>query len=117
MAEAVNAARGEVSLKIDDVELVLAATMHGLAAVSARLGCKSMTDLFVRLSAVEVSATIAAIELLAVRGDVKSALEKLNLRHFADCANAFEAALTAHLGGDEGNAPAAEAKKTKAAKK
>ncbi|NVD41295.1 hypothetical protein HT585_20680 [Ensifer sp. HO-A22] len=106
MAEPVNGARGEVSLIIDGVELVIAATMGGLAAVSTRLNCKSMSDLFLRLSSVEIAATIAAIELLTVRGDVRAALSRLNLKHFGDCAAAFEAALSAHLGDDEGNAEA-----------
>ena len=116
MAEPVNGARGEVSLKIDDVELVIAATMGGLAAVSTRLQCKSMSDLFLRLSSVEIAATLAAIELLTIKGDARLAISKLNLKHFGDCAAAFEEALSAHLGDDAGNEPAVDAK-AKTAKK
>lgn len=106
---AINEARGEVRLVIDDVELVIAATIGGLSAVSSRLQCKSLDDLIQRLSGAEVSATEAAIALLTVKGDVVGALEKLNLRHFRACAAAFTAALSHHIGGDEGNEPAAQA--------
>jgi hypothetical protein len=103
----VNEARGEARLVIDDVELVLAATMGGLSSVSSRLQCKSLNDLFYRLSGVEVAATIAAIELLAVKGNVSEALLKLRLKHFPACAAAFEAVLAHHMDGDEGNVEAA----------
>ena len=73
---AVNEARGEARLVIDDVELVLAATMQGLASVSTRLQCKSLNDLFLRLSGVEAAATWAGIELLTIKGDVIKALGK-----------------------------------------
>src|SRR4051812_47616994 len=89
----VNEARGEARLVIDDVELVLAAEMGRLSAVSSRLQCKSLNDLFYRLSGVEVSATMAAVELLSVKGNVTEALLKLRLKHFAACAAAFEAVL------------------------
>lgn len=117
MAEAVNAARGEVSLKIDDVELVLAATMGGLAAVSTALHCKSLGDLWQRLDGVEVAATLAAIEFLTVKGDWAKAIKSIELRHFGDCRVAFVTLLAAHLKADEGNESAAEAPKPKAAKK
>lgn len=113
MAEPVNGARGEASLKIDDVEIVIAVTMAGLAAVSTRLQCKSFSDLFMRLSAVEPAATMAAIECLTVRGDAAAALVKLNVRHLADCATAFETALSSHIGADSGNAKTAEETTTK----
>ncbi|WP_065091504.1 hypothetical protein [Rhizobium leucaenae] len=105
----VNEARGEVRLVIDDVELVIAATLGGLSAVSSRLQCKSLNDLFTRLSGVEVSATEAAIALLTVKGDAIEALTKLRLKHFLACASAFTAALSHHFDGDEGNDLAAPA--------
>ncbi|KEA07479.1 hypothetical protein CN09_11265 [Rhizobium rhizogenes] len=105
---AVNEARGEARLVIDDVELVLAATMHGLAAVSSRLQCKSLNDLFIRLSAVEPAATVAGIEILSIKGDVDKALDKLRLKHFAACGLTFNAILAHHFDGDEGNVEAAK---------
>ncbi|WP_412063974.1 hypothetical protein [Rhizobium sp. SYY.PMSO] len=104
----VNEARGEVPLWIGDVPLVLAAEMGRLSAVSSRLQCKSLNDLFIRLSGVEASATWAAIELLAVKGNVMKALEKLQLRHFEACGIAFNAILAHHFDGDEGNAEAVD---------
>lgn len=103
----VNGARGEVPLWIDDVPLVVAAEMGRLAAVSARLECKSFQDLFIRLSGVEAAATLAGIDLLVVRGDRLAAIEKLKLKHFSACANAFSSALSHHFDGDEGNVEAA----------
>lgn len=102
----VNGARGEVELKIDDVELVIAATMQGLSAVSTRLECKSLADLFMRLSGVELAATVAAIELMTVKGDKAAALKKLKLKHFTACAAAFSAALSHHFDDEAGNGEA-----------
>lgn len=116
MAEPVNGARGEVSLKIDDVELVLAATMGGLAAVSTALGCKSLMDLWQRLNDVEVAATLAAIEFLTVKGDWPAAIKKIQLKHFAACRVAFQMMIAAHLD-VEGNVDAVEEPKAKTAKK
>ncbi|MBC7148070.1 MAG: hypothetical protein H5U22_01720 [Rhizobium sp.] len=108
MAE-VNGARGEVELKIGDVELVIAATMQGLAAVSTRLECKSLADLFTRLSGVEVAATLAAVDLLTIRGDKAQALKKIKIKHFGACSAAITAALAHHLAEDDaGNEVAAE---------
>lgn len=112
---AVNSARGEVALKIDDVDLVIAATMGGLAAVSRSLQCKSLVDLWQRLDGVEVEATLAAIENLTVKGDWADAIKKIQLKHFRACQTAFKLMIAAHLD-IEGNEPAVEEKKTKTAK-
>jgi len=104
----VNEARGEARLVIDGVELVVAATMGGLSAVSTRLQCKSLNDLFLRLSGVEVAATVAALELLTVKGDRIEAITKLQLSHFPACAAAFSAILAHHFEVDEGNVEAAD---------
>lgn len=105
----VNEARGEVSLWVGDVPLVLAAEMGRLSAVSSRLQCKSLNDLFVRLSDVEAAATIAGIELLTVKGNPLEAISKIKLKHFGACRIAFLAVLAHHFDGeDEGNAEAAE---------
>ncbi len=85
----VNGARGEVALRVADVDLVIAATMKGLAAVSTRLGSQSLSDLFVRLSGTEVAATMAAVSLLTVRGDAERAVEAMTLKDFPSCAEAF----------------------------
>lgn len=107
---AVNEARGEARLVIDDVELVLAAEMGALAAVSSRLQCRSLNELFQRLTGVEAAAMWAGIELLTVKGkgDIVSALEKLRMKHAPACATAFSAILAHHFDGDEGNAEAVD---------
>ncbi|MBZ9921963.1 hypothetical protein LB579_30190 [Mesorhizobium sp. BR1-1-7] len=99
----VNGARGEVALWIGKTPVVIAATMAGLAAVSTRLECKSLADLFVRLSGVEAAATIAAIELLTVRGDKAAAAAALKLKDFKACADAFALALSHHFDGEPKN--------------
>lgn len=111
MDHAVNAARGEVALKIGTVNLVLAATIEGLSAVSTALDCKSLSDLFVRLSGTEVAATRAAIQFLTVDGDKDEALGVLKLKHFSACADAFAKVLAHHFEGEEGNASAAKGAK------
>ena len=104
----VDGARGEVSLWVADVPLVLAAEMARLSALSSRLDCKSLGDLFVRLSDVELSATMAAIELLTVKGNALEALTKIKLKHFSACKVAFITLLTHHFDGEEeGNDEAA----------
>lgn len=114
MALAANGARGEVSLRVGTVDLVIAAEIGRLAAVSTALDCKSFGDLYQRLLGVEVAATIAGVQHLAVRGDGARAAAELSLADFPACAKAFAAALSHHLkdaggkaeAGDEG-APAA----------
>lgn len=103
----VNGARGEVPLRIGEVDLVIAASMEGLSSLSTRLECKSMADLFGRLSNVEVAAAVAAVDLLTVRGDKKAALAGLKLGHFSAVAGALAQALSHHFG-DEGNDEAVE---------
>ena len=93
----VNGARGEVGVTIGGVDIVVAATMGGLAAVSTDLGCKSMQDLFDRLSNVEVAAAMSAIRHLTVRGDASAALAVLKFGHFPALSKAFEAALAHHF--------------------
>jgi hypothetical protein len=96
-----NGARGEVGLYVGNVPLVIAAEMGGLASVSTRLGCKSMSDLFLRLSGVEAAATVAALDLLTVRGDKAAAIGALKLKHFGAVANAISLALSHHFDEDD----------------
>lgn len=110
MAHEVNGARGEVALTIGGVDLVIAATMKGLAAVSTRLGCNSLQELFLRLSGTEVAATIAAISLLTLKGDAEKAVDVLTLKDFPACAKAFAEALSHHFDGEEKNGEAAKTK-------
>ncbi|MEV4606194.1 hypothetical protein MRBLMR1_001137 [Neorhizobium sp. LMR1-1-1.1] len=105
---AVNEARGEVPLWVGNVPLVLAAEMSRLSAVSSRLQCKSLNDLFLRLSDVEAAATVAGIELLTVKGNALEAIQKIKLKHFGACRVAFMAVLAHHFDEeDEGNVEAA----------
>jgi len=91
-----NSERGEVPLSIGGVDLVIAASMEGLATVSTRLKCPSFADLYSRLVNVEVNAVIAGIESLTVRGDVGGAMKALSLRDLPACRVAFLAAMMHH---------------------
>ena len=107
----VNGARGEVALWVGNVPLVIAATMQGLSTVSTHLECKSLADLFLRLSGTEIAATRAAIPALTVTGEATKALDVLKLSHFKAIAEAFSAALSHHFEDDDaGNAKPAKAK-------
>ncbi len=108
----VNGARGEVALWVGDVPLVIAATLEGLSTVSSHLDCKSLADLFLRLSNTEVAATRAALPALTVNGDAAKAVESLKLKHFKPIAEAFAKALSHHFDEeeDQGNGKPAKAK-------
>jgi hypothetical protein len=108
MAYPVNGARGEVALKAGGVDLVIAAEIDRLAAVSTELECKSFAELYQRLMGVEVAATIAGVRHLTVKGNGEAAAAKLKLRDFAACKVAFAEALVHHLGDDEGKDGAAD---------
>lgn len=106
MALSVNGARGEVALRVGTVDLVIAAEMGRLAAVSTALDCKSFGDLYQRLLGVEVAATIAGVQHLAVKGDGARAALELSLADFPAIAKAFATALSHHLKDAEGKAEA-----------
>lgn len=106
MAHSVNGARGEVALRIGSVDLVIAAEIGRLAAVSTALECKSFVDLYTRLLGVEVAATVAGVHNLTVKGNAKAALAELKLSDLPACKEAFAAALQ-HALGDAGKDEAA----------
>lgn len=64
----VNTVKGETAVKIGGVEIVLAATMEGLAQVSAATGRPTMPELFNRLLGGEIDTVLVAIRLLTRRG-------------------------------------------------
>lgn len=63
-----NPARGEVAAKIGDIEIVMAATMEGLARLSQATGCETLADFYKRLAGGEIATTMAAIRLFTIRG-------------------------------------------------
>lgn len=103
----VNGARGEVAVWVGDVPLVLAATIGGLSVLSTRLECKSLHDLYLRLSGAEIAATSLAVTALAVRGDAGDAVSKMKLKHIPAIADGIASALKHHFDEvDEGNGEA-----------
>lgn len=106
---AYNSERGEIPLTVGGVEIVIAATMGGLATVSSRLNCQSFADLYTKLANVEINAVIVGIEALCVRGDVGAALKALSLADLPACKVAFTAAMMHHATKiDAGKAEAAK---------
>ncbi|MGX9390509.1 hypothetical protein ACWX0K_07150 [Nitrobacteraceae bacterium UC4446_H13] len=91
-----NAERGEVPLTVGGVDLVIAAEMGRLATLSGRLNCQSFMDLYTKLAQVELQATMAAVEVLAVRGDPAAALKAMSLVDLSACQTAFTAAFLHH---------------------
>lgn len=103
-----NSQRGEVPLQVAGVDLVIAAEMGRLAAVSSRLKCQSFPELYLLLSNVELNAVLAGVELLTVRGDIGKAMAGISPRDVKPCQDAFIKALLFHTEGQqEGNGQAA----------
>ena len=114
MALEVNGARGEVALAIAGVDLVIAATMKGLASLSTELGCKSFGDLFERLSGGEIVAAQKAVRYLTVKGDGEAASEAMQLSDMPATVLAINNALAHHLA-PEKNGEAAKVTEAKTA--
>ncbi|KAB2762764.1 hypothetical protein F9K98_13305 [Brucella anthropi] len=109
MALEVNGARGEVLINVGGEEVVIAATIGGLSVLSTRLECKSLHDLYLRLSGAEIAATSLAVTALAVRGDAGKAVSKMKLKHLPAIAEGIAEALKHHFDDDdEGNGEAAK---------
>lgn len=115
MAQEVNGARGEVALAVAGVDLVIAATMKGLAAVSTELGCKSFGDLFERLACGEVATVMAAIPALTVKGDAAKAMAGIELSDVPAAVVAINAALSHHLAPEKNGEAAKDETASKAA--
>lgn len=110
MAADVNGARGEVALAIAGVDLVIAATMKGLASLSTEIGCKSFGDLFDRLAGGEIDTVMKAIPHLTVKGNAAKAVSDMQLSDMPAAIISINAALAHHLGSKSKNAPAAKDK-------
>jgi len=91
-----NSERGEVPLTVGGVDLVIAAEMKGIAAVSNRMDCKSFAELFVKLVSGEPNAVIAGIECLSVQGDWGAAIKAMTIKDLGPCISAFKAAMLHH---------------------
>lgn len=113
-----NGERGEVPLTIGGVELIVATEMQGLASLSSRLGLPGFSDLYSKIAGAEINATMAAVECLAVKGDVTKALKEMTLADLPRCTEAFMKSFTHHAekaaGNDKsGNEKAAKTETTK----
>lgn len=108
-----NSERGEVPLTVGGVDLVIAATMGGLATVSSRLKCQSFSELYFKMKNVEINAVIVGVEALAVKGDIGAAMKALTLKDLPACKDAFLVAL-AHSAKVPGGKPQAARRRKKA---
>ena len=114
VAQEVNGARGEVALAVAGFDLVIAATMRGLASLSTELGCKSFGDLFERLAGGEIATVMKAIPALTVKGDGAKAAESMQLSDMPAAVVAINSALAHHLA-PEKNGEAAKDETARAA--
>lgn len=105
-----NAERGEVPLTVGGVDLVIAAEMGKLAALSGRLNCQSFMELYMKLAGVELASTLAAVEVLAVKGDPAAAIKAMTIADLPACKDAFVAAFLHHTD-KAGNGEAAKGNK------
>lgn len=113
MTIAFNGERGEKPLSISGVEIVIAAEMGRLAALSSRLGSNSFIEMYSKLAGAEVNAVMAAVELLAVKGDVPKALKAMQLSDLPKCVDAIMAVFAHHAEKVPGNEqPAKQKEKT-----
>lgn len=103
-----NGERGEVPLTVGGVDLVIAAEMGRLAALSTRLGCNTFVEMYSKLAGAEVNAVMAGVELLAVRGNVAKALKEMQLSDLPKSVDAFMAAFAHHAEKVPGNGLAAK---------
>lgn len=103
----VNGARGEVALRIGNVDLVIAAEMARLSSLSIAMGYPALAEFHRRILGLEISTAMLAIRHLAILGDVDAALVALRLSHLDNCSNAFVAALNHHFDGEQGKSAAA----------
>ncbi|SFM00653.1 hypothetical protein SAMN03159423_4872 [Bradyrhizobium sp. NFR13] len=108
MSLAYNAERGEVPLTVGGVDLVIAAEMGRLASLSGRLNCQSFMELYLKLAGVEIGATVAAVEILAVKGDATKAIAAMSIADLPACKDAFLAAMLHHADKPSGNAQTAK---------
>ncbi len=112
MSLAYNSERGEVPLTIGSVDLVIAAEMGRLAALSTRLGAKSFMDMYTPLANAEINAVLAGVELLTIKGDVGKALKEITLSDLSKCVKAFGKVFTHHADQTKNDEPASETTKT-----
>lgn len=108
-----NSERGEAPLVVGGVDLVIAAEIGRLAALSTRLGSQSFMDMYSRLANAEINALIAGVELLTVRGDVAKAVSNMTLADMPNCVEAFMKVFSHHAEKATGNVPAAKEKTKK----
>jgi hypothetical protein len=108
----VNGARGEVALRIGSVDLVIAAEMGRLAALSTAMGHPSLAEFQRRLIGLEVSTAVLAIRHLTVLGDAEAAIRAMRISDFDACSTAFVSALNHHFEGKDDAATEAAATPT-----
>lgn len=107
-----NAERGEVPLTVGGVDLVIAAEMKGLAALSTRLGNPGFSDLYAKLVGAEINATMAAVECLTIKGDGEKAASEMTLADLPTCTKAIAKAVAHHAEKASKNEEAAKTETT-----
>lgn len=106
-----NEARGEVALTVGGQDLIICATIDGLARVSAAIRSDTLHELFTKVGGGEPNACLAVLGSWVVEGDAAAAIKGLKLPDFLKVGNAAKAAMAAHMSDedDDTGKPGAEA--------
>ena len=87
-----NPERGEVAFQLGEEKGVLCAEMARLAALSGKLGTKTLHEVYERLAGSEPMAMYHAVDCMLIDGDAKAL--KRNIRQPSDFQIVSEAVLT-----------------------
>ncbi|MBA5779497.1 hypothetical protein H2509_20395 [Stappia sp. F7233] len=101
-----NEARGEVAVTVGGVDLILCATLGGLAGVSAATKSETFAQMFRKICGGEPNAIIAVVQSWTVEGDAVAALKAMKIPDMMKIASAAERCMDALMGDAAGNADA-----------
>lgn len=103
-----NTARGEVALTVGGEDLIICATIGGLAQVSAAVKAETLHELYTKIGGGEPNACLAVLGSWTVAGNTAAAVENLKLPDLLKIGQAATAAMASHMDGDDdGGKPAA----------
>ncbi len=98
-----NPEAGEVSVSVGGQDLILVASIGGLARVSAHCQCKTLFELYERLIGSEPNAALAFIRNCTVAGDAEKALAAVGMKDLIGIGKSAGEAMAAHMDDASGN--------------
>lgn len=97
MATIANRERGEIPVRIGDEDLILAASLEGLARVSNEIGARSMRELYDRLVQSDPFAVSVALDCLVIKGDAEKAKDNWTMADMPSWIDAITQTLLMHV--------------------